>query len=75
MDSGRPADQTPPDFVLAEVRDGDTVRKIVRLYEPPFLITRSSDPAISKAPLEVDGEDVRIAGVFIELRRLKKNWR
>lgn len=63
------------DFVLAEVRAGDTVRRIVRLYEPPFLVTRSSDPAISKAPLEVDGERVRIAGVFIELRRLKGNWR
>lgn len=62
------------DFVLAEVKSGKKVRRVVRLYEPPFLVTRSSDPAVTKAPLEVDGEGVRIVGVFVELRRLKRNW-
>lgn len=63
------------DVVEAQVyaldrRDAETV---LRLYEPPTLVTRTMDPALAgravARALIVDGERVRIAAVLIRLSR------
>lgn len=62
------------DIVMAEIDDGTgNSRKILRLYEPPFLLTRSSDRAIDRTPIEVDGKSVRICGILRQLRRVRRS--
>jgi hypothetical protein len=60
------------DIVMAEIDDGSgKPRRVLRLFEPPFLVTRSSDRAAERTPVEVDGKRVRIVGVFWQLRRIR----
>ena len=62
------------DIVMASIDDGaGNLQKILRLYEPPFLLTRSSDRTIDRAPIEVDGKSVRICGVLRQLLRLRRS--
>lgn len=42
---------------------------VLRLYRPPYLLTRSSDPLVDPTPLLVDNISVRIVGVFRRLVR------
>jgi hypothetical protein len=58
-------------IVMAEVTDGSgKPQRVLRRFEPPYLLTHSSDRSIDRTPLEVDGETVRIVGVFRNLMRL-----
>lgn len=62
------------DIVMAEIDDGaGNSRKVIRLYEPPFLLTRSSDRAFERTPVEVDGKSVRIRGVLQQLCRFRRD--
>lgn len=62
------------DIVVAQVRDSKlgTAQTVLRQYQPPFLLTRSSDPSIDPAPLTVDDKDVYIVGVFEQMVRLRR---
>ena len=62
------------DIVVAQVRDNKlgTAQTVLRQYQPPFLLTRSSDPGIDPAPLTVDDKDVYIVGVFEQMVRLRR---
>jgi hypothetical protein len=42
-----------------------TAETVLRLYDPPYLVTRSTDDAISLKPLLVDDERVRITATAI----------
>lgn len=58
-------------IVMAEVSDGaGPARRVLRRYEPPYLLTHSSDRSIDQTPLEVDGKTVRIVGTFWNLLRV-----
>lgn len=41
---------------------------VLRLYEPPYLLVRSTDPAIDQRPLEI-GDQAVIMGAFLRLYR------
>jgi hypothetical protein len=62
------------DIVVAQVRDSKlgTAQTVLRQYQPPFLITRSSDPVVDTAPLTVDDKDVYIMGVFEQMVRRRR---
>lgn len=52
------------DMVLAEIIDRRAGRteSVIRVYEPPFLVTRSSLPSMAR-PLMVDDETIKLRGV------------
>lgn len=54
------------DIVVAQIRDTKrgTAETVLRLYQPPFLLTRSSDESVDPSPVMVDDENVYIMGVF-----------
>lgn len=62
------------DIVVAQVRDVKlgTAQTVLRQYQPPFLLTRSSDPSVDTAPLTVDDKDVYIVGVFEQMVRRRR---
>jgi len=53
----------PGEIVCAQVyrRTGDDAETVFRIYEPPFLVARSSDRRFTK-PLLMDGENVSVRG-------------
>lgn len=55
------------DVVCAQVRDleSGSAKTRLRLYEPPFLTTRTMDPTANERPLYVDNERVYIMGTVI----------
>lgn len=58
------------DLVVAQVEDRTGgAETVIRVYDPPFLVTRTTDPTCMLKPLTVDGEAVRIAGVFKRMVR------
>lgn len=59
------------DTVEAQVYalDRPVAETVLRLYDPPYLLARTLDPAHAK-PLLVDGERVRIAAVLVRLARI-----
>jgi transcriptional regulator with XRE-family HTH domain len=59
------------DVVVAQVYNmaRGTAETLLRLYQPPFLLTRSSDRRIDARPLYVDGERVVVMGTFVRLIR------
>lgn len=61
------------DVVCAQVYNLDrgTAETKFRHYEPPFLMTRTMDPAASERPLFVDNERVWVAGVVIRTLRVR----
>ena len=77
----------PGDFILVDMtatpRNGDVVCAQIydfqrgsaetkfRIYEPPFLTTRTMDAASSEAPLLVDGERTIVAGVVVRSLRIR----
>jgi DNA-binding phage protein len=76
----RPGDVLDFDMRL-EPRAGDIVvaqhynlhragaETVLRVYQPPYLLTRSSNPAVDQRPMLVDNERVKIMGTFIRLVR------
>lgn len=59
------------DVVCAQSYDIErgTARTILRLFDPPFLLTRALDPAAHAKPHLVDGVQVKIMGVVTRLER------
>ncbi|MER8380687.1 hypothetical protein [Mesorhizobium sp. M1399] len=76
----RPGDVLDFDMKL-EPRAGDIVvaqhynlpragaETVLRVYQPPYLLTRSSNPAVDQRPMLVDNERVKIMGTFVRLVR------
>jgi transcriptional regulator with XRE-family HTH domain len=62
------------DIVVAQLRDQQrgTAQTVLRQYQPPFLLTRSSDPGIDPAPVTVDEVNVYIMGVFDQMVRRRR---
>ncbi len=70
--AGVPAQGEP---VLAQIYGDErgSFATVMRLYMPPVLMVRTLDPAIEQLPVALD-DRVRIVGIFIALRRLKRKW-
>lgn len=62
------------DIVVAQIRDPQrgSAETVLRQYQPPFLMTRSSDPSVDTAPITVDDKDVYIVGVFEQMVRRRR---
>lgn len=62
------------DIVVAQIVDPKlgTAETILRVYEPPYLVTETADPAARRKPLPVDGDTVSIWGVVILAVRARK---
>lgn len=60
------------DIVCAQVYDlqRESADTVFRLYDQPFLITRTMDPAAHRKPLLVDGQAVLIVGVAVRVLRI-----
>jgi transcriptional regulator with XRE-family HTH domain len=61
----------PGDVVVAQLYNMQrgTADTVLRVYWPPYLVTRSSDEAIDQRPLYVDDERVKIMGTFVRMVR------
>lgn len=61
------------DIVVAQVYDQQqgTAETVLRQYQPPYLVTRSSDPTVDARILAVDGEEVIVRGVFLRMTRTR----
>lgn len=61
----------PFDVVCAQVYNFErgSAETVLRLYDPPYLVTHSSDPACYRKPLLVDNERVVIWGTVIRTVR------
>ncbi|WP_157384466.1 helix-turn-helix domain-containing protein [Nitratireductor soli] len=61
------------EVVVAQLysRDGRSARTVLRLFNPPFLMVHTNDPAIDIAPIPIDpnGERVKVMGAFVRLVR------
>lgn len=59
------------DLVCAQVYNFQrgTAETVLRRFQPPYLLVRSTDPRIDPKPLYVDGERVVIVGVVIRSMR------
>lgn len=57
----------PRDVVVAQVLDHvrGGAETVLRVYDPPFIITDTADPASKRKPLFVDGTTVSIWGVVV----------
>lgn len=62
------ATAAPNDIVLAKVNDGQSIRTVFRLYQPPMLVGAAADPTAVR-PEIVDGARVSILGVVVNLLR------
>ena len=69
FDLGRHAEAG--DVVVAQVVNlqRGSAETVLRLYKPPYLLTRSSDDRVDDRPFYVDGERVSIVGTFKRLLR------
>lgn len=67
LDMSEPA--TEGDVVDAQVYDRSGASTVLRYYDPPYLVTRSTQPELTAKPLLVDAERVRIAAVVILAQR------
>lgn len=63
----------PDDIVCAQVYDwtGDRAETVVRIFQPPYLVSSSSDARFLK-PLVVDDDQVMIKGVIVQLMRPRR---
>jgi hypothetical protein len=60
------------DIVVAQVKHlqrGGSAETVMRVFQPPYLLTRSTDASIDQRPLYVDGERIVILGTFVRLIR------
>jgi hypothetical protein len=44
-----------------------------RLFDPPYLVTRTMDPGVNNRPLYIDGERVLIIGPVVRTVRMRKS--
>lgn len=63
----------PGDAVFAQVYNFElgTAETRFRLYDPPYLVTRTMDPSVNDRPLYVDGERVVIMGPIVRTVRTR----
>lgn len=64
----------PRDVVIASVidqRSGKT-ETVLRVYDPPYLLTESSDPSARHKPLLVDNDRISIWATVVRAVRLRK---
>lgn len=62
------------DIVVAQVLSGGSppeAETVLRLYDPPYLLTETTDPAMKRKPLLVDNDRVGIWGVFVKMLRTR----
>ncbi len=61
------------DVVVAQVIDQmrGTAETVLRVYDPPYLMTETADPACRRKPLLVDGDSVAIWGVVMRSVRTR----
>lgn len=61
----------PGDVVCAQVYNFErrAPEAVLRLYHPPYLLTRSTDPRVDIRPLYIDGERVVVVGVVVRSTR------
>lgn len=60
----------PGDLVLAQLEDrsgGDET--LIRVFEPPYLMVRTFDPAADQRPVLIDGVQARVVGRFNRMLR------
>ncbi len=63
------ADPQEGDPVVAQLNDEQgNVTTVLRLFYPPFLMVRTSDPTIDQRPIEIGAND-RLMGAFVQLVR------
>lgn len=61
----------PADVVHANIYSQAGADTILRLYDPPYLVTRAGDRGLMQKPLPVDHQRVRIMAVACALLRLR----
>lgn len=61
------------DIVVARVLTGASAETVLRLYDPPYLLTDTADPRSKRKPELVDNVRVSILGVQIKLFRERKD--
>lgn len=63
----------PGDAVFAQVYNLERgmAQTRLRLFDPPYLVTRTMDPDVNAKPLYVDGEHVVILGPIIRSTRIR----
>lgn len=63
----------PGDVVIAQIYDFErgAAETRLRLYQPPFLVTRTIDPAAAFRPVMLDGERAVVMGPIIQLLRIR----
>jgi hypothetical protein len=61
------------DIVVAQILTAGSAETVIRIYDPPYLITETADPAARRKPLLVDNDRVSIWGVQIKLFRERKD--
>ncbi len=67
------AEPAPGDLVVANVEDRTGgAETIIRVFDPPYLITRTYDAASAHKPVPVDGVSVRIMGRFKRMLRSRR---
>jgi transcriptional regulator with XRE-family HTH domain len=61
------------DVVCAQVYDisRGTAETVFRIFDPPYLVTRSLDERVSRKPLLIDNERVRVVGTVVRSWRLR----
>jgi len=64
----------PRDVVVAQILDQarGTAETVLRLYDPPYLVTETADPACKRKPLPVDDQSVAIWGVVVRSTRARE---
>ena len=66
------AEPAAGELVVANIEDrAGGAETVMRIFDPPYLITRTFDAALALKPVLVDGESVRIMGRFKRMLRAR----
>lgn len=68
-----PREGEPRDVVVAQILGAGTAETVLRLYDPPYLLTDTADPHSKRKPELVDNVRVSIWGVQVKLFRERKD--
>jgi hypothetical protein len=68
-----PREGEPRDIVVAHNLSAGSAETVIRIYDPPYLVTETADPAARRKPLLVDHTSVSIWGVQTKLFRERKD--
>lgn len=62
------------DVVVAQIVDAqsDTAETVIRLYDPPYLLTETADPEARRKPALVDFNKISIWGVVVRSERRRR---